>query len=164
LCCSDNTAEVGLIKLIKSSRISDGIVRLYYVAGEHALSLLNVQNTILDSLVSSWGVGEADILPTATRFFDGYKKYKDLVTKQNTQILDLTMKAFLLDPQSKLAAFESTENNATLFVGNMPHFAQVRDTTLHRRHTVLPPFFACLSPRTGHTLMICHTKISKLRL
>lgn len=34
-CCGthcDNTAEVGWIRLLKSQRISDGIVRLYYVA------------------------------------------------------------------------------------------------------------------------------------
>mmetsp|Transcript_36706 Transcript_36706/g.26733 ORF Transcript_36706/g.26733 Transcript_36706/m.26733 type:complete len:88 (-) Transcript_36706:675-938(-) len=34
-CCgthADNTAEVGWIRMIKSSRISDGIVRLYYCA------------------------------------------------------------------------------------------------------------------------------------
>jgi len=35
-CCGthcDNTSEVGWIKLLKTARISDGIVRLYYVAG-----------------------------------------------------------------------------------------------------------------------------------
>mmetsp|Transcript_16358 Transcript_16358/g.22423 ORF Transcript_16358/g.22423 Transcript_16358/m.22423 type:complete len:88 (+) Transcript_16358:2090-2353(+) len=34
-CCgthADNTAEVGWIRMIKATRISDGIVRLYYVA------------------------------------------------------------------------------------------------------------------------------------
>lgn len=34
-CCgthADNTSEVGWVRLIKSQRISDGIVRLYYVA------------------------------------------------------------------------------------------------------------------------------------
>ncbi len=34
-CCGthhDNTSEVGLIKMVKSQRVSDGIVRLYYVA------------------------------------------------------------------------------------------------------------------------------------
>jgi alanyl-tRNA synthetase len=34
-CCGthhDNTSEVGIIKMIKSQRVSDGIVRLYYVA------------------------------------------------------------------------------------------------------------------------------------
>jgi len=125
-CCGthcDNTAEVGLIKLIKSARISDGIVRLYYVAGEHALSLLHHDSDILNGLTSSWGIASDDILPTANRFFDGYKKYAALVQKQNTQIIDLQMKAFLLDPDSKLGCFDSTENNATLYVGNMAPFA-----------------------------------------
>lgn len=34
-CCgthADNTAEVGWVRIIKSQRISDGVVRLYYVA------------------------------------------------------------------------------------------------------------------------------------
>lgn len=34
-CCGthlDNSSQVGFVKLIKSNRISDGIVRLYYVA------------------------------------------------------------------------------------------------------------------------------------
>jgi alanyl-tRNA synthetase len=125
-CCgthADNTAEVGLIKLMKSARISDGIVRLYYVAGEHALALLNEDSNILNGLTSSWGIAADDILPTATRFFDGYKKYSNIVQKQNTQILDLSMKVFLLEPETKLTAFESTEANATLFIGNMPPFA-----------------------------------------
>jgi len=43
-CCgthADNTAEVGWIKIIKTQRISDGIVRLYYVAHERAIDVLN---------------------------------------------------------------------------------------------------------------------------
>jgi len=39
-CCgthADNTAEVGWIRILKSQRISDGIVRLYYVAQERAI-------------------------------------------------------------------------------------------------------------------------------
>lgn len=126
-CCGthvDNTAEVGMIKLIKSARISDGIVRLYFVAGENALAIANTDSNILDGLTSSWGVAADDILPTATRFFDGYKKYSSLVQKQNQQILDLQMKVFLLEPENKLAVFESSEPNATLFIGAMPAFAQ----------------------------------------
>ena len=33
----DNTAEIGYIKILKSQKISDGIVRLNFVAGERAL-------------------------------------------------------------------------------------------------------------------------------
>jgi alanyl-tRNA synthetase len=43
-CCGthcDNTAEVGWIRIVKSQRISDGIVRLNYVAQERAIQVLN---------------------------------------------------------------------------------------------------------------------------
>lgn len=43
-CCgthADNTAEVGWVRIIKSQRISDGIVRLYYVARNRAIEVLN---------------------------------------------------------------------------------------------------------------------------
>lgn len=125
-CCgthADSTSEVGFIKLIKSARISDGIVRLYFVAGDNALQLLNEDDDILHGLTASWGVAQDDILPTANRFFDGYKKLSTLVAKQNTQILELQMKVFLLEPQAKLAIFESSEPNATMFIANMPAFA-----------------------------------------
>jgi len=43
-CCgthADNTSEVGWVRLIRTSRISDGIVRLEYCAQEKAIELLN---------------------------------------------------------------------------------------------------------------------------
>lgn len=43
-CCGthcDNTAEVGWVRILKTQRISDGIVRLYYVAQERAITILN---------------------------------------------------------------------------------------------------------------------------
>ena len=58
-CCGthcDNTAEVGWIRLIKSQRISDGIVRLYYVAQERAIEVLNHEHDILVSICDNWGI------------------------------------------------------------------------------------------------------------
>ena len=58
-CCGthcDNTAEVGWIHLVKTSRISDGIVRLYYVAGEKTIEKLNQTMGILHELQNSWGI------------------------------------------------------------------------------------------------------------
>lgn len=43
-CCGthcDNTSEIGWIKIFKTTRVSDGIVRLYYVAGKKVLPILN---------------------------------------------------------------------------------------------------------------------------
>jgi len=52
-CCgthADNTSEVGWIKLLKTTRISDGIVRLYYVAGEKTIEKLNKEGNVLNDL------------------------------------------------------------------------------------------------------------------
>jgi len=125
-CCgthADNTAEVGSIKILKTARISDGIVRLYFVAGENALVHRNKESDILHELIASWGISQKEILPTATRFFDGYKKYGALVEKQAVQILDLTIKVLLADPATKLTVIRSESDNPTIYIGQMPNFA-----------------------------------------
>ena len=76
-CCGthcDTTSEVGWVRLLKSQRISDGIVRLYYVAQERALQVLNDEHQILTDLCSTWGIDQSQIVPTANRFFNDYKK------------------------------------------------------------------------------------------
>ena len=63
-CCgthADNTAEVGWVKIIKSQRISDGIVRLYYVARERAIEVMNSETQILNNLCKTWGVDQNQI-------------------------------------------------------------------------------------------------------
>lgn len=58
-CCGthcDSTAEVGWIKIIKSQRISDGIVRLYYCALERAIDVMNDEMDIMNQLCESWSV------------------------------------------------------------------------------------------------------------
>jgi alanyl-tRNA synthetase len=43
-CCGthcDNTAEIGFVRILRSIRISDGIVRLYFVAGDRAITQTN---------------------------------------------------------------------------------------------------------------------------
>ena len=126
-CCgthADNTSEVGLIKIIKTARISDGIVRLYYVAGEHALQLLNEESAVINHLTNDWGIAQDDLLPTASRFFDGYKKYSAQLSKQASTILDLTVKVLLFDPDTKLLVVRSSESTPTLYIANMPQYAE----------------------------------------
>lgn len=85
-CCgthADNTAEVGWIKLVKSQRISDGIVRLYYVANEKAIVKMNEEQDIMNQLCDTWGVDQSQILPTANRFFNEYKKLSNVTKNQD---------------------------------------------------------------------------------
>jgi len=60
-CCgthADNTSEVGWLRLLKTSRISDGIVRMEYVAQERAIEVLNLEADILSDLCEAWGVNQ----------------------------------------------------------------------------------------------------------
>lgn len=78
-CCgthADNTSEVGWVRIIKSSRISDGIVRLEYVAQERAIEVLNNEAGILNDLCDAWGVNQEQIKDTALRFFHDSKRLK----------------------------------------------------------------------------------------
>jgi alanyl-tRNA synthetase len=58
-CCGthcDSTAEVGQIKMVKTTRVSDGVVRLYYCASEKAMSERNRERTLLTDLCKLWDV------------------------------------------------------------------------------------------------------------
>lgn len=57
-CCGthcDNTSEVGWVKIVRTSRISDGIVRLEYVAYNRAVDILNEENQLLHDICDTWG-------------------------------------------------------------------------------------------------------------
>jgi len=60
--------------LVKTNKISDGIVRLYIVAGERTIERLNQDSTILNDLCGLWSIDKSSIKPTAERFFKDYKK------------------------------------------------------------------------------------------
>ncbi|BBE31096.1 alanyl-tRNA editing protein [Tepiditoga spiralis] len=46
----NNTAEIGLIKIINKEKIKGNLTRIYYVAGKRALNDYNYKNTLLKSL------------------------------------------------------------------------------------------------------------------
>ena len=48
---------------------------------------------------------------------------KTKVTKQDTKILELTVKNHLLDPSSKMLLATTDQENPTIFVSNMPTYA-----------------------------------------
>lgn len=125
-CCgthADNTAEVGWVRLIRSSRISDGIVRLEYCAQEKAIELLNKETNILNQLCEDWGVDQGQILPTGTRFFNEYKRLKALTSTQDNKILTLEVKNCINSPEGTLQFIRSDQPDPTLYVSSLKQFA-----------------------------------------
>lgn len=126
-CCGthcDNTAEVGWVRMVKSQRISDGIVRLYYVAQERAIQVLNDEHQILQNLCDQWGVDLTQIVPTASRFFNDYKKLSNQAKKQDQQILNLQVKFALKDAEHAVHFVRSVQPDPTIYFSFLPQFAE----------------------------------------
>lgn len=125
-CCgthADNTAEVGWIKLIKTQRISDGIVRLYYCARDRAMDIMNQETAVLNNLCKTWGVEMNQIEPTAYRFFNEHKRLSTQCDKQDQQILSLQVKVLVRDEAQHKYFVKSEQENPTLYVAFLPQFA-----------------------------------------
>ena len=122
-CCGTHchtTSEVGLIRVIRSNRISDGIVRIHFVAGDRALQYTNEQSALVHSMCDLWGVQPADILATATRIFTDYKKLSALAKKQALDVIQLQTSLFLRSGNEGASAaahwlIRSDEPNPTIY-------------------------------------------------
>jgi alanyl-tRNA synthetase len=120
-CCGthcDNTSEVGWIKIFKSARVSDGILRLYYMANKKVLKALNEETSVINSLKDLWGINQAEITQTARRIFDDYKRFEK--ENQSQKISLLSMHARYIS-ESKLDTFivPSLEKELTLYFANI---------------------------------------------
>ena len=75
-CCGthcDRSSEIGWVRLIKSSKIQDGIVRIYFVAGKKTMEKLNYDTGILNELCRLWSIDKSQLVETGERFFKEYK-------------------------------------------------------------------------------------------
>lgn len=91
-CCGthcDNTSEVGWIKILSTKWIADGILRLYFVAGERTISALNEETSIITQLNNIFSISQKDIIPTVERIFKDYKKLKGEADETSKKVLHL---------------------------------------------------------------------------
>ncbi len=127
-CCGthcDNTAEVGWIRILKSQRVSDGIVRLYYVAGERAIERLNQEDAVLNNLSEMWKIPLNDIPTTAERMFKGYKKYETKAKKLEEQLIDMTVRCIASDSSLSRVFVKSDREDPTIYFSFLKKSADV---------------------------------------
>lgn len=129
-CCGthcDNTNEIGWIKLITTKRIADGIVRLYYVAGERTLEILNRETGVINDLTSMWGIEQKQIVQTAARFFKESKTLKAAYSGEQKKMMNLQIKYLCNVPDVKLGYAISEEENPTLYFSFLnPHAGAIK--------------------------------------
>lgn len=125
-CCGthcDSTNEVGWIKILTTKRIADGIVRLYYVAGERTLDCQNNETKIIHELQGMWGIEQRQIVQTAGRFFKESKAYKSIISTEQKCAMNLQVNYLCDVPTVKKAYAISREDNPTLYFSFLNPFA-----------------------------------------
>ncbi|MGC2670130.1 MAG: DHHA1 domain-containing protein, partial [Candidatus Nitrosopolaris sp.] len=79
------TGEIGLIKIIKSERIQDGVVRLEFVAGEAAINYIQKQENQLTMIAQSLGSSKEKVVESLQKSIDeaeaAKKKVKTMLRK-----------------------------------------------------------------------------------
>ena len=129
-CCGthcDNTSEVGWIKILSTKTIANGVVRLYFVAGERSMGALNKETNIINSLMDLWSIGPDQINETAERFFKNFKKYKNNFGEAQKKILKLQVKLAL--SEARPVCYLSSESNATLYFSFLPEHCKFMKET-----------------------------------
>ncbi|MEM1722231.1 MAG: alanine--tRNA ligase [Candidatus Jordarchaeales archaeon] len=69
----DYTGEVGIIKIVKTERIQDGVVRFEFKAGDAAIRYIQDIDRLLNSVASVFKVPKENVLDAAKRFFEEWK-------------------------------------------------------------------------------------------
>ena len=91
-----NTGELGLIKILKTERIQDGVVRIEFVAGENALKRVQDQDNQIQYIVNKLGTNREKVLETFTKNIDeldkSKKKIKGLLRRISISSVDQTIK------------------------------------------------------------------------
>jgi alanyl-tRNA synthetase len=77
----NETSEVGQIKILKTTKIQDGIIRLTYTAGKTASQALNQDQTILNEISLILNVNFNQIPFRAKELFDKWKILKKAIKK-----------------------------------------------------------------------------------
>ncbi|MBN1156718.1 alanine--tRNA ligase, partial [Candidatus Woesearchaeota archaeon] len=85
----NSTGEAGRIKLLKATKIQDGVVRLTFTAGGAAESISEVRSDLLEEAARLLGVEKDEVPARAEELFE---KWKTIVKKKKDVPFELTRK------------------------------------------------------------------------
>lgn len=126
-CCGthcDSTSEIGLIKIIKTNRISDGVVRIRFVAGNAAYQQMKNEKNLVNELCDYYSVLPDMLQPTLERIFTEYKKLTKQNGKMTNEIFHLYLKV-ILQEQNQNVFCSISGANQTNCVSFVPQYAKL---------------------------------------
>jgi len=101
------TGEIGLVKIVKSERIQDGVVRLEFVAGEAAINYVQNQESQLATIAQSLGSSREKVTESFSKAMDDSEAAKKKVRTMlrvvgPTMAKSISLQAKQLQPEVKL--------------------------------------------------------------
>jgi len=91
----NNTRDVGLIRIMSSERIQDGVCRMEFCAGRRAVDFVLERERLLGDSCTVFGVRADDLPKTCYRFFDEWKSLGKAVRILQEKSNDLMVQSIL---------------------------------------------------------------------
>jgi len=99
-----STGELGLVKILDTERIQDGVERLEFAAGLSALKQVQEREDLLQDAAEAFQVPIEDLPSTANRFFREWKEYKKEAEELRGQLAAERITAELADAEEVAGA------------------------------------------------------------
>lgn len=90
-----NASDVGLIKILRTTRIQDGVVRIEYAAGSAALAAVRSQERELMKAAETLGVPVTQVASAATRIAEEWREQRRELEKVRTDLAGAAAKNLL---------------------------------------------------------------------
>ncbi len=90
-----NASDVGLIKILRTTRIQDGVVRIEYAAGAAALAAIRAQEQQLEKAAQALGVTASQVASAATRIAEEWREQRRELEKVRTDLAGAAAKNLL---------------------------------------------------------------------
>ncbi len=82
------TGEIGLVKIVKSEKVADGVVRLHYTTGTHLLEYVASLEDALDEVSSLLGTSRETVQRAVKRLVDQNKEYERRVSRLTSRLAE----------------------------------------------------------------------------
>ncbi|CAD8145192.1 unnamed protein product [Paramecium octaurelia] len=125
-CCGthcDSTSEVGWVRILKTQKLQDGVVRLYYVAGVKTIEVLNSEGEMINSLVKLWSISKNQLVEEGSKIFQEKKHYESAYNQLKAELIKSQLK-YVIDGPNQKTVIQSTEPNPTAYFSEIGKYIQ----------------------------------------
>ncbi len=128
----DRTSEIGFLKILSSSRISDGVVRMEISVENNAVSEMQSDEKEIKKVLDMWNISKTELYSTSERFFREWKNFQKEIKEKDESFLDSLIQNSL-DTQAKVLRLRVPIDNIAILM----NYAKKYDSQLNERAIIL---------------------------